>query len=175
MADAQQLREIPQAVERIYRALPDLPQENQYVSAEDGPRPSNTFVKRFLAYHLQTQGRSPYSRLDWKLTFADYLEANAPIYAASYPGAETLTVNPLNRDRQIVQGLSRGERRALLAEILAAFGADARFDSLDLAVVDRDSVPPTQPEEPTGPDSVPSEPDTVNITVPGSADLLRQP
>lgn len=123
---------IQQAMDVIYAELPEFPLENIYVSGK-GPQPQNTLVRRILAYHIHTQGRSRLSRLDWKLTLADYLDLNEPMFAGVYPSANVLTVNPHSRDRQVVQALSRQERDALLAAIYKAFDVDAEFQSLAIA------------------------------------------
>ena len=67
--------------QKVYQQIPDFPQENQYVSKTTGQIvPTNTLVSRLIRYHIYNKGRSPIYRLDWKLTLADYLDANENIY-----------------------------------------------------------------------------------------------
>ncbi|MDX2270798.1 MAG: hypothetical protein NW237_02460 [Cyanobacteriota bacterium] len=162
-----QLRLVPAAVEQVYASLPQLPLENTYTpsSPEAGDPTENTLVKRLMLYHLQVKGRSPSNRLDWKLTLADYLEANEPMVAQEYPGASLFRENPYHRDRQHIQALSRSERASLLNALLTAFGGDPTPPIL--------YIPPSatagSPERPTTP--IPAE--TLLIPPPGNADLLK--
>ncbi len=162
-----QLRLVPEAARRVYEALPDLPLENTYTPInpnDGGPAPEeDTLVRRIMVYHLQVAGRSPTDRFDWQLTLADYLDANEPIIAQRYPGAERLTVNPYARDKAAVQALSRQQRWALLRELVLAFGGDP------------DPKPLYIPAD-LNPVSIPSTPKPVErLPIPrrGAADLLR--
>lgn len=163
-----QTNRIQQAAEVIYAELPNFPSENTYVSG-DGAEPQNTLIRRMLAYHIHTQGRSPRSRLDWKLTLADYLDLNEPMYAGVYPSANVLTVNPHQRDREIVQNLSREEREALLLAIFKAFDVDVNFQSLDLAG-SAEVEPSTSEDTPTAVDSELEQ--SPRLPARGSADQL---
>lgn len=107
---------------QVYKQLPDLPLENQYVARESGKAdPNNTLVTRLIRYHAYTAGRAPNYRLDWKLTLADYLGLNNIMDAAAYPGADTLRQNPMERDRTIIQKLNRKQRDTLVQVLVSAF------------------------------------------------------
>ena len=105
--------------QQVYQQLPDLPKENQYISKETGQAAeNNTLASRLITYHLYRKGRAPNYRLDWKLTLADYLDANEIMYDHSYPGNDTLRQNPLEGDRAVIANLNRHERNALV-QVLA--------------------------------------------------------
>ncbi len=162
-----QLRLIPEAARRVYEALPDMPLENTYTPVnpnDGGPAPEeDTLVRRMMVYHLQVAGRSPADRFDWQLTLADYLDANEPIVAQRYPGAERLTVNPYAQDKAAVQALSRQQRQALLRELVLAFGGDPDPKPLYIpAALNPVPAPPT-----------PEPLERLPIPGAGSADLLR--
>lgn len=117
-AQAQIVR-VTDAWQRVYQKLPNLPRANQYVDRRTGRvDPKNTLVTRMIRYHVYVKGRPAFYRLDWKLTLADYLGANDIMDPATYPGADTLTQNPLDRDREIIQKLSRTQREGLIQAIL---------------------------------------------------------
>ncbi|MFS8777218.1 hypothetical protein [Synechococcus sp. W70.1] len=162
-----QLRLIPDAARRVYEALPDLPLENTYTPInpnDGGPRPEeDTLVRRMMLYHLQVAGRSPTDRFDWQLTLADYCDANEPMVAQQYPGANRLTVNPYTRDKAVVQSLSRQQRQALLRALVLAFGGDPDPKPL--------YIPPDLKAAPALPTPEPMKP----LLLPGrgGADLLR--
>ncbi len=162
-----QLRLIPEAARRVYEALPDMPLENTYTPVnpnDGGPAPEeDTLVRRMMVYHLQVAGRSPADRFDWQLTLADYLDANEPIVAQRYPGAERLTVNPYAQDKAAVQALSRQQRQALLRELVLAFGGDPDPKPLYIPA-DLNPVPAPPTPEPL---------ERLPIPGAGSADLLR--
>jgi hypothetical protein len=162
-----QLRLIPEAARQVYEALPDLPLENTYTPVnpnDGGPAPEeDTLVRRMMVYHLQVVGRSPTDRFDWQLTLADYLDANEPIVAQRYPGAERLTVNPYAQDKAAVQALSRQQRQALLRELVVAFGGDPDPKPL---YIPADLNPVPAPATPKPLERLP-------IPGAGSADLLR--
>ncbi|MDB9306772.1 hypothetical protein PN488_20785 [Nodularia spumigena CS-591/12] len=105
--------------QRVYQQLPDFPKENQYNSKNTGEvAENNTLASRLITYHIYRKGRAPNYRLDWKLTLADYLEANEMIYDQSYPGNDTLQQNPLAGDRAAISRLNRHQRNALV-QVLA--------------------------------------------------------
>ena len=139
-AQAQRLRDIPQVVEDIYEAMPQLPLENTYQTSEGETISSSSWLQRVLLYHIRTQGRLPDSYLDWKLTFADYQGVNVPMFASAYPGADQFTVNPLNRDRELFQSLGREERRQLLDMFLATYGMADLQNPLELSDVNSASL-----------------------------------
>jgi hypothetical protein len=162
-----QLRLIPQAARQVYEALPDLPLENVYTPInpnDGGPTPEeDTLVRRMMIYHLQVAGRSPTDRFDWQLTLADYFDANEPIIAQRYPGADRLTVNPYAQDKAVVQSLNRQQRQALLEALVLAFGGDPNPTPLYIPT-DGDPAPTRPTPEPMKPLLLPGS---------GSADLLR--
>jgi len=108
--------------QQVYQQIPDLPQENQYVSKTTGQIvTTNTLVSRLIRYHIYNKGRSPIYRLDWKLTLSDYLDANETIYADSYPGNDTLKQNPLTSDRIAISKLTRSQRNKLVQVLVNIF------------------------------------------------------
>lgn len=109
----------------VYQQLPDLPQENQYISKETGKvDPNNTLVSRLIRYHTYVKGRPPNYRLDWKLTLADYLGANELMEETRYPGYDTLRQNPVDGDRAVIGRLNRKQRDALVQTIVDVFNGN---------------------------------------------------
>lgn len=119
---AQRIRDIPERTAQIYELMPDLPG-----SGED-----EQWLQRILLYHVRTKGRLTDSRFDWRLTFADFLDANEPIYADQYPSGNT-DVNPLTDDRQLFQAMTRQDRNEFLAAILEVYGNNSVTNPLELA------------------------------------------
>lgn len=160
-----QLREIPEAVRQVYKALPKLPLENTYAPKADniGSPQDNTWIRRVMLYHIQLKGRSPTSRLDWKLTLADYLGANETMFTDAYPGATTYSPNPYDGDLKVMQSLSRAERNALLLALLNAFGGDPTPPTL--------YIPPVTATE--APSLAPTPAKTALPKPGGAADLLK--
>lgn len=117
--------------QQVYQQLPNLPQENKYVSKETGKvATDNTLVSRLIRYHVYVRGRPTNFRLDWKLTLADYLGVNEVMEENGYPGTETLRQNPLEGDRAAIARLSRQQRDALaqtLASLFGKQGTDSQF------------------------------------------------
>lgn len=108
--------------QRVYKQLPYLPLENQYVNKETRKIDSdNTLVNRLISYHAYVKGRAPNYRLDWKLTLADYLGANEIMQEGLYPGYETLRENPLEGDRAAIKRLNRQQRDALVQTLVNIF------------------------------------------------------
>ena len=111
--------------QQVYQQLPSLPMENQYVNKETGKiAPNNTLVSRLLRYHIYLKGRPPNYRLDWKLTLADYLDANELMEEAVYPGYDTLRKNPMEGDRAAIGRLNRPGRDALVQTLVSIFNAN---------------------------------------------------
>ena len=107
---------------QVYLQLPNLPKENQYISAITGdPLPKSTLVDRMVRYHIYTKGRPANFRFDWKLTIADYLNANEYIWPQTYPGGDNFTENPVDRDRAAIAALNRAERNALVQALVDVF------------------------------------------------------
>lgn len=106
----------------VYQRLPDLPQENNYVSKETGEIAiNNNLVRRLVQYHLYVKKRLPISHFDWKITLADYLGLNELIDENQYPGYDTLKNNPLKSDRKAIEGLSRSQKNALVDLLVLIF------------------------------------------------------
>ena len=76
-----------------------------------------------IEYHSGKR-RPPFFRLDWKLTLADYLEANEAIVPEKYPGNSVLSENTLEGDRAAIAKLSREEREALVMTLVTLFNPD---------------------------------------------------
>ncbi len=108
-----------EVAQKIYTELPSIPLENQYFNQKINKiDPQNTLVNRILRYHAYTKGRPVELRLDWKLTIADYLEANDIMDPATYPSHDVLSKNPLEGDRAAVTSLSRSMRDRLIARLI---------------------------------------------------------
>lgn len=113
---------VQEAWQQVYKDIPDLPLENQYLSRETGKAdPSNTLVSRLIRYHYFIKGRPVNFRLDWKYTLADYLGVNEPMRAESYPGSDNLRQNPFESDRAIIRKLNRKQRDALIQALVNVF------------------------------------------------------
>jgi len=118
---AQSLR--PNAIaEQVYQLIPELPLENQYLSQETRETAAkNTLISRFIRYHQYVKSRPVKFRFDWKLTIADYLEANEIISVGRYPGNKTLTTHPLEGDRAAIYNLSRTQRNQLIDTLISIY------------------------------------------------------
>lgn len=104
----------------VYEKLPELPKENYYVNRETGEvNADNTLIGRLLRYHIFIKSRPPHYRLDWKLTLADYLDANEFINESIYPGNDLLRENPRDGDKAAIARLNKQQRDALV-EVLAS-------------------------------------------------------
>jgi hypothetical protein len=146
--------------QQVYAKLPDIPLENQYISRETNKAASkNTLVARVFRYHVFTKGRSPISRLDWKLTIADYLGANEFQDESVYPGYDSLKTNPLDGDRAAIKSLSRTKRDRLVTALLESSGSNRATDK----------PKPTASPSPTVPSPKPS----LKLPQPGDAELLK--
>ena len=116
--------------QQLYQQLPDFPRENQYRDRETGETaPGNTLLRRFVRYHLYVKARSPFSRLDWKLTLADYLGANQYLDAEDYPDSNRLTPTAIDGDLAAIRALDRRGRDRLVETLVTAF--EQRFGSND--------------------------------------------
>ena len=121
-AFSQSLVRLEEAGQQVYKQLPNLPRENQYVSTETGKVDSNnTLVRRMIRYHIYVKGRPPGYRLDWKLTLADYLGANSLMQESQYPGYDSLKTNPLEGDRAVIGRLNRAQRDTLAQALANVF------------------------------------------------------
>ena len=126
---AQSLR--PEKVSaQVYQALPDLPQENNYINKETQEIVTeNTLITRIVRYHQYTKTRPTIFRLDWKLTLADYLGKNEIIKRGRYPGYSTLTENPLEADRQAISNLTMEQREALVNVLVSIYNPNYQNSS----------------------------------------------
>ena len=107
---------------QVYQRLPEFPLENKYVSKKTRKISENhTLARRLIRYHVYLKGRAPNTRLDWKLTLADYLGANEIMYDSSYPGADTLRKNPIDGDRTAIARLNRRQRNTLIQVLVDIF------------------------------------------------------
>jgi hypothetical protein len=98
----------------IYQRLPFIPKENQYRRRDTGEvDPEHTLVSRLIRYNEDVKRRTSY-RLDWQITFADFLGINEVIDPERYPGSSTLQTNPTESDIKAIAQLPRDQRRALL-------------------------------------------------------------
>lgn len=154
--------------EVVYRKLPDFPLENQYIRADNNKQAiESTLISRLIYYHTTVKGRSPLSRLDWKISLADYLGLNDFLQPETYPGENFLKSNPLQNDQARVRGLNRGQRDALVQALVDVFGGSrvtgAASSPLPAASQARPTVPSDRPAKPSG---------LAPLAAPGSASLL---
>ena len=123
------------AAEQVYQSLSFLPLENEYLSQRGKEVASNsTLMSRFIRYHEYVKSRPLTYRFDWQLTFADYFDINESMSTKRYPGFQNLTVNPLERDRQVITSLTRSQRNQLIDTLLSIYNpqtetTDRRPDS----------------------------------------------
>ena len=156
---AQSLR--PNSVaEQVYQLIPELPLENQYLSQEtQETATNNTLISRFIRYHQYVKSRPVKFRLDWKLTIADYLEANELISYDRYPGNKTLTTHPLEGDRAVIYNLSRSQRNQLIDTLVSIYNPGQPASS------NRTTEPANSSNNNSN--------NTPRLPQPGDADLLR--
>lgn len=144
--------------QQVYERISFLPLENEYINQTSGDKASqNTLMLRFLRYHEYVKSRPLQYRFDWQLTFADYFDINEPMKADRYPGYKTLTVNPLQSDRDIITKLTRSQRNQLIDTLLAIYNPQTE-------------TTPTQPA--TTPNNPAEERNKPSLPQPGDADLL---
>jgi hypothetical protein len=107
----------------VYQKFPDLPLENQYIDRESQEiAEQNTLVSRLVRYHQYIKSRPTKYRIDWQLTFADYFGINETILENRYPGSSTLTVNPVEIDRQVIKNLTQQQRSNLIDILVEIYG-----------------------------------------------------
>ena len=148
---------------RVYQEMPDLAQENQYIRQETGEiDEDNTLVSRLVRYHQYVKARPTIFRLDWKLTLADYLGANETIPESRYPGYSTLTVNPMKRDKQVINTLTLDQRQQLVDLIVSIYNPQSEANS---------NSEPTEEKNAPIPSNNPSQP-SFELPLPGGAELL---
>lgn len=148
---------------KVYEQLPNLPQENQYISQETGKvAEDNTLIGRLIRYHVYVKARPTQYRLDWKLTLADYLGVNEPMLVLNYPGREALKENPLEQDQKAIQQLNRAERDALVNTLVRLFNPNAT--NIDNPTIPKPNSSSTPPKTPPGLTPLPQS---------GDAELLK--
>lgn len=153
----------------VYRQLPELPLENQYVRKRNNKVAENsTLVSRFIEYHTLTKGRSPNFRLDWKITFADYLGFNDYLVEKTYPGQAYLKSNPMERDREVIQSFNRKQRADLTQALVNLHTGQ---------VSARTAQPTAQPQSPPQPQAAPqpAQPQLQPLPSSQGSELLRVP
>lgn len=144
--------------EEVYQQIPDFPSENNYTSVSNGQRSiENTLISRMVRYHQYIKVRPTNYRLDWKLTLADYLRKNEIIDEQRYPGNGTLTQNPLEFDRAIIEKLTMRQREELVDVLVSIYNPTTEKEKEA-----KPSTSPTADTPPTG----------IILPQPRGADLL---
>jgi len=150
--------------QEVYERLPDLPLENQHISAETGEVDGdNTLIGRLIRYHIYVKNRPPNFRLDWKLTIADYLGAHEYLLDSEYPGHDSLRENPMESDMAAIASLTRSQRDALVGELVSIFNPN-RSQAEEPVPTASPQAPPTNPNPRTREPIIPE---------PGDAQLLQ--
>lgn len=163
-----QFRNSTDAWNQVYEQLPDLPRENGYISSETGEvNEDNTLVSRLVRYHMYVKSRPPNYRFDWKLTMADYLGAYELLNESQYPGANSLTENPMESDRAVIESLSRSERDALVNALVSVFTPDSEETANSTESQTPESAASSAPSSPD------SSPRRLITPEPGDAQLLK--
>ncbi|WP_424103459.1 hypothetical protein [Moorena producens] len=161
----------PEISKVVYKRLPDLPQENQYISKESGKvAANNTLVNRLIRYHVYGKKRLPNFRFDWKLTMADYLGAYDYLEASQYPSGDTLTENPMEGDIAAIEQLTRAERDALVSVLVSIFNPNR---SETVAPESSTQPSPATTSNPTSPATTSNPRRGVSLPKPGDAQLLK--
>jgi hypothetical protein len=151
----------------VYKRMPTLAVENQYVRADNNKQAvDSTLVSRLVQYHNSLKGRSPLYRMDWKITLADYLGINEVLEPETYPGHAFLKKNPIEADLAVVQKLNAAQRNALVESLVDAFTG-----SQTVSAPVRVSTP-TVPPGKSSPKPPVYRPTLTPLAAPGSANLL---
>jgi hypothetical protein len=166
-----QLSSPPDVAQFVYKRVPILALENQYIRSENNKQAvESTLVSRMVQYH-NTKGRSPNYRLDWKITLADYLGINEVIQPETYSGYAFLKKNPLDNDRAAIQKLNASQRNVLVQALVDAFTGSRQAEAI------KPSTPPAPQSKPKlapTSKSTPTYRPTLNpLPAPGSADSLK--
>lgn len=161
-----QLTSPPDVAQFVYKRVPTLALENQYIRSENNKQAvESTLISRLVQYHNSTKGRSPNYRLDWKITLADYLGINEVIQPETYPGFAFLKKNPLESDRTVIQKLNASQRNALVQALVDAFTGSRATAAI------KASTPPVPQAKPK---PAPAYRPTLNpLPAPGSANSLK--
>lgn len=129
--------------QKVYEKIPDLPLGNDYISVSNGERAiENTLVSRMIRYHEFVKARPLTYRLDWKLTLADYLRKNEIIDEQRYPGRSTLTQNPLEFDRAVIDGLTMQQREELVNALVSIYNPTSQETQVQEKTEDKPSESP---------------------------------
>lgn len=162
-----QLSSPPDVAQFVYKRVPTLALENQYIRSENNKQAvESTLVSRMVQYH-NAKGRSPNYRLDWKITLADYLGINEVIQPETYSGYAFLKKNPLESDRAAIQKLNTSQRNALVQALVDAYTGNRQTEAIKPATL---SAPQTKPKAKSTPTYRP----TLNpLPTPGSANSLK--
>ncbi len=148
----------------IYTQMPDFPTENQYLNRQTGMVDTeDNLVGRLIRYHVVTKNRAPMLRFDWRMTLADYLDANEPMIEDRYPGTNTLQPEPMRSDRAAISRLTPVQRTTLINLLVAAF--------TPVAIEPAQIIFPT-PTPPVAPIPTPT-PSGLQLPQPGDAQFLR--
>ncbi|NJL89342.1 MAG: hypothetical protein HC916_05710 [Coleofasciculaceae cyanobacterium SM2_1_6] len=160
-----QSMQVQVAVRLIYEQMPEIPLENQYLNTRTGQvNPEDNLISRLLRYHLVTKNRPPSLRFDWKMTIADYLEANEPMVEDRYPGTDILQPNPMRPDRAAIARLTPAQRNQLVNLLVAAYTPVAIVPARIIFPTPATPVPTPQPSPPL---------DRIPLPQPGDAQFLR--
>ncbi len=148
----------------IYTQIPDFPTENQYLNRRTGMvDPEDNLVGRLIRYHVVAKNRAPMLRFDWRMTLADYLDANEPMIEDRYPGTDTLQPEPMRSDRAAISRLTPAQRTTLINLLVAAFTPVA----IEPARIIFPTPAPTSVPTPT------PAPRDIQLPQPGDAQFLR--
>jgi hypothetical protein len=99
-----------EVAQKVYAQFSALPR-NEVPGDTD-----STLIRRMIQYHTRVQGRPEQSRLDWQLTFSDYLGYNLNINPATYPER-----NWLDADKAAIDALTHNQRHQLIQLLIQAF------------------------------------------------------
>lgn len=131
---------------QVYEKMPDFPKENQYLRQDSKAVDlDNTLISRIVRYHQYVKARPTAFRLDWKLTLADYLNANEIILPNRYPGFSTLTENPLILDQKAIDNLTISQRDQLVAILVSIYNPSIEKNSNSTPTP---TIKPTTPSPP---------------------------
>jgi hypothetical protein len=167
-----QLSSPPDVAQFVYKRLPNLSLENQYIRSENNKQAvESTLVSRMVQYHSSTKGRSPNYRLDWKITLADYLGINEVIQPETYSGYAFLKKNPLESDRAVIQKLNASQRNALVQALVDAYAGGRQTEAIKPSIP---SAPQTKLKSaPTSKSTSTYRPTLNPLPAPGSANSLK--
>ena len=165
-----QSMQIRAAVRLIYEQMPEIPLENQYLNTRTGQvNPEDSLISRLLRYHVVTKNRPPSLRFDWKMTIADYLDANEPMIEDRYPGTDILQPNPMRSDRAAITRLTPVQRNQLVNLLVAAYTPVA----IEPAQIIFPNTTPATPIPNPQPSPTLDRLDRLPLPQPGDAQFLR--